>query len=89
MSCEAAVADYKAAWNLAQDLLKKNPDDQELQGELVAITDHLVDNALRAALHAANVLTLQSDYKGAMDWVNRILKFDPRTIDPARLQRPA
>jgi tetratricopeptide (TPR) repeat protein len=76
-ACEAAVSQYKEAWKQAQDLTKASPDDIELQTEVAELSDAIVEHGLRAALHAANVLTLQSDYKSATDWVNRILKFDP------------
>lgn len=85
--CESAVDSYKAAWKQAQDLAQKNSDDAELQQLLAPIVDHLVDQALRAALHAANVLTIQSDYKGATDWVNRILAFDPDNEDAKDMQQ--
>jgi hypothetical protein len=35
------------------------------------------DEGIAAALHAANMLTVRSDYKGAMDWAQRVLAFDP------------
>jgi tetratricopeptide (TPR) repeat protein len=75
--CESAVDSYKSAWKQAQELTQKSPDDAALQQQLGPVVDRLVDQALRAALHAANVLTLQGDYRGATEWVNRILAFDP------------
>ena len=76
-ACENAVAAYKDAFEQAQQLSKKVEDDAAAQQELTTLVDHMVDSALRAAFHAANVLVLQSDYKAATDWVNRILKFQP------------
>ena len=76
-SCESAVAAYKDAFQQAQELSKKLEEDPAAQQELTSLVDHIVSSALRAAMHAANVLVLQSDYKSATDWVNRILKFDP------------
>jgi tetratricopeptide (TPR) repeat protein len=75
--CEKAIDAYKAAWKLLQDLLEQNADDAELAREASSLTQQMHDNAIRAALHAANMLTVQSDYKGAMDWANRVLAFDP------------
>jgi len=75
--CDSAVDDYKAAWKLTQELLKAHADDEAVQTSLAPIADHLVASALRAAMHAASVLTLQSDFKNAMEWVDRVLKFDP------------
>jgi len=82
-TCETAVAEYKQAWTAAKDLASANPDDEQLQAELAELSDQIVESALRAALHAANVLTLQTDYKAATAWVNRILKFDPEN-EPAK-----
>jgi len=85
--CESAVDSYKAAWKQAEELTKKNADDRDLQLQLAPIVDRLVDQALRAALHAANVLTLQGDYRGATEWVNRILAFDPDNEDAKDMQK--
>jgi tetratricopeptide (TPR) repeat protein len=76
-ACESAVAAYKDAWKQAQEVLKQSGDDADAQEEIAAITDHVAASAIDAALHAANMLVAQSDYKSATDWVNRILKFDP------------
>ena len=76
-SCESAVAAYKDAWKQAQEVLKQSEDDAEAQEEIAALTDHAADRAIAAALHAANMLVTQSDYSGATEWVNKILKFDP------------
>ncbi len=76
-SCEVAVGAYKDAWKQAQEVLKQSEDDPEAQEEIAALTDHAADRAIAAALHAANMLVVQSDYPGATEWVNRILKFDP------------
>ena len=75
--CEKAIDAYKAGWKKLQDLLEKAGDDTALAKEANSLSQQLHDNGIRAALHAANVLTVQSDYKGAMEWANRILAFDP------------
>jgi hypothetical protein len=85
--CDSAVDDYKAAWKLTQELLKAHADDDVVQTSLAPITDHLLASALRAAMHAASVLTLQSDYKGAMSWVDRVLKFDPGNSEAESMKR--
>jgi tetratricopeptide (TPR) repeat protein len=85
--CESAVESYKSAWKQAQELAQKNPEDAALQQQLAPLFDRLVDQALRAALHAANVLTLQGDYRGATDWVNRILAFDPDNKEAKEMQK--
>jgi hypothetical protein len=76
-SCELAANHYKAAWKQAKELAEANADDEELSVEVAALCDQMVDSAIRAALHAASLLTTQSDYKGATEWCNRILQFDP------------
>jgi len=45
------------------------------------------DNGIRAALHAANMLTVQSDFKGAMEWANKILAFDPDNAEAKEMVR--
>jgi hypothetical protein len=76
-SCEAAVEAYKLAWKGTHTLVARYANDMDVQNELGELSDTIESSALRAALHAANVLTSQSDYVGARNWVNRILKHDP------------
>lgn len=75
--CEKAIDAYKVGWKKLQELIEKGGDDMAMADEASALSQSLQDNAIRAALHAANMLTTQSNYKGAMDWANRILAFDP------------
>jgi hypothetical protein len=84
---ERAIDSYRAAWKDAQSLLEKYSDDQQLVQEVEGIGRRLHDDAIRAALHAANVLTVQSDYKGALDWTTRILKLDPSNDEAKQMQR--
>ena len=85
--CEKAVDSYKAAWKALQALVEKFPDDAELARAAESMGKHLHDNAIRAALHAANMLTVQSDYKGAMDWANRILTYEPDNAEAKEMMR--
>lgn len=80
---EQAIDAYKAAWKGLEDLSKQLEGDAELASEASLLASRIHDNGIRAALHAANMLTVQSDYKGALDWTARILKFDPNN-DEAR-----
>ncbi|MEQ1632144.1 MAG: hypothetical protein ABL997_07205 [Planctomycetota bacterium] len=80
---EQSIDAYKSAWKGLEDLSKQLENDAELASEASELASHIHDNGIRAALHAANMLTVQSDYKGALDWTARILKFDP-TNDDAR-----
>jgi tetratricopeptide (TPR) repeat protein len=75
--CEKAIDAYKAGWTKLQKVIESAGDDNVLANEAGALSMKLHDNAIRAALHAANMLTVQSDFKNAMEWANRILKFDP------------
>ncbi len=86
-SCEKAVESYKASWKATQSLAEQYPDDADLQNEVVAIGEHLHDHAIRAALQAANSLTIQGDYRNAMDWANRILAFEPTNAEAKEMVR--
>ncbi len=79
--CDSAVNEYTKAWKATTKLKGKYPDDDHLAMVAAEMTHHIHDNAIRAALQAANVLTTQSDYKGAMDWAQRILAFEPGNKD--------
>jgi hypothetical protein len=85
--CEKAIEAYKAAWKTLQDLNEKNGDDADFQRAAAPLSQQLQTNGIRAALHAANVLTVQSDYKGAMDWANRVLAFDPENAEAKEMVR--
>jgi tetratricopeptide (TPR) repeat protein len=84
---EKAIDSYKGAWNSLQGLVEKYPDDAELARSAESMGKRIHDNGIRAALHAANVLTVQSDYKGAMDWANRVIAFDPDNAEAKEMVR--
>ncbi|HEX6810061.1 MAG TPA: hypothetical protein VF384_00435 [Planctomycetota bacterium] len=75
--CEKAIDAYKAGWKKLQELIEKGGDDADLAKEATPLSQKLHDNGIRAALHAANMLCVQSDYKGAMEWAQKVLAFDP------------
>jgi tetratricopeptide (TPR) repeat protein len=75
--CEKAIDAYKAGWTKLQAVIEGAGDDTMLANEAGALSQKFHDHGIRTALHAANMLTVQSDYKNAMEWANRILKFDP------------
>jgi tetratricopeptide (TPR) repeat protein len=85
--CDQAVDHYRTAFKSLQALLEKFPEDEELARDAETMVGHLHDNAIRAALHAANMLTVQSDYKGAMEWANRILAFEPDNAEAKEMVR--
>lgn len=75
--CEKAIGDYRKAWQALQKLMEAHPKDRGLALLGTEMTKHIHDNAIRAALHAANMLTVRSDYKGAMEWAQKVIAFDP------------
>src|SRR5690606_16078653 len=64
---ERSIDAYRAAWQRTLELAERHPDAAELPREVEAIGRRLHDRAIRSALHAANVLTVQSDYRGALE----------------------
>jgi tetratricopeptide (TPR) repeat protein len=85
--CDKAIDLYRKAWKELEALVAKYPDDGDLATEVASLGAHLHDNAIRAALHAANMLTVQSDYKGAMEWANKILAYDPDNAEAKEMVR--
>ena len=84
---EAAIARYKQAWKEIEVLLNKHAGSEEANTELQDLSHHVVEGAKRAALQASTSLTMQSDYKGAMEWVNKILAHDPSDAQALAMQR--
>jgi tetratricopeptide (TPR) repeat protein len=85
--CEKAIDSYKAAWKSLQALVEKYQDDTDLSHAAEKMGEHIHDQAIRAGLHAANMLTVQSDYKGALDWTARILAFDPDNAEAKEMMK--
>lgn len=85
--CDYAVRSYKKAWDQLTKLLKAHPEDRHLADIAAELGKQIHDQGIRAALHAANVLTVQSDYKGAMDWVTRILVYEPDNAEAKEMRR--
>jgi tetratricopeptide (TPR) repeat protein len=79
--CDQAVDSYKRSYKALQDLVAKFPDDGDLSTSASSLVAHMHDQAIRAGLHAANMLTVQSDFKGAMEWAQRILAFEPENAE--------
>jgi tetratricopeptide (TPR) repeat protein len=84
---ERAITTYRSAWDGLQDLQKRFPDDADVAREAVAMGAKIQDSAIRAALHAANVLTVQSDYRKALEWCNKILAFDEENVEAKEMRR--
>ncbi|MBX3463567.1 MAG: hypothetical protein KF830_10375 [Planctomycetes bacterium] len=85
--CEKAIDHYRTAFRALQALVEKHPDDADLARDAEALGTHLHDHAIRAALQAANMLTVQSNYKGAMEWANRVLAFEPDNAEAKEMVR--
>lgn len=83
----AALDAYRSAWADAQVLLKRHPDHEALAAELASLAISLQERSVKAALHAANAQTMQSDFRSAMQWVDRALEIDPENGDAKELQR--
>ncbi len=79
--CEQAIEHYKKAYHGLNALVEKNPDDATLAAAAATLGREIHDNGIRAALHAAQMLCVQSDYKKAMDWTQKVLTFDPGNAD--------
>lgn len=85
--CEQSIDAYKAAWKTVQELMKAVEGDDAMGDQLAAIGTRLHDSAIRSALHAANMLTVRSDYKSAMEWTNKILAYDPDNAEAKEMVR--
>ena len=79
--CEQAIESYKSAAKALQALSEQNANDSDFARVAAPIGQRIHDHGIRAALHAANNLTTQSDFKGAMDWTNRVLAYDPNNAE--------
>lgn len=82
---EKALDSYQAAWKALLALVEKYQDDAELSRAAEKMGEHIHDHAIQSALHAANMLCIQSDYKGAMEWTSRVLAFDPNNAEAKRM----
>ncbi|MEZ6036635.1 MAG: hypothetical protein R3F29_04090 [Planctomycetota bacterium] len=76
-ACERAVDAYQKAFDQLAALSHQHPDDGELERAAEHLGKHLHDATIRADLFAANMLTVQSDYRGAVGWANRVLLLEP------------
>lgn len=84
---ERAIETYRAAWQALEGLLAQRPDDAELQERAGRLGERIQSSAAEAALHAGNALTVQGDYRSALDWANRVLAMDPGNRDAKELIR--
>ncbi|MCB9876917.1 MAG: hypothetical protein H6835_04860 [Planctomycetes bacterium] len=76
-ACERAVDTFQKAFDQLGALTHEHPDDAELERTAERLGKHLHDATIRADLFAANMLTVQSDYRGAAGWANRVLLLEP------------
>ena len=82
-----AIDAYRAAWSSSLALQKRHPEEQSLVVEIESIANHLHDHTILAALHAANLLAVRSDFLGAMERVQWVLAVDPTHADALEMQR--
>jgi len=75
--CESAIGHFKKAYQELGKLIGANPDDTELATAAAPITQQIHNQGIAAALHAANMLCVRSDYKNAMEWAQKVIAFDP------------
>ncbi|MCR9246852.1 MAG: hypothetical protein NXI31_17605 [bacterium] len=82
-----AIDTYRSAWRTASALQQKFPQDKPLAVEIESLANHLHDHSIRAALHAANTLTVRSDFVGAMEWVQQVLALDPSNREAREMRQ--
>jgi hypothetical protein len=82
-----AIDAYRSAWRAAEALRDQNPDDAALGAEVESMGLHIHEHGVQAALHAANMLTVQSDYVGAREWAEKVLAFDSGNVEAREMLR--
>jgi tetratricopeptide (TPR) repeat protein len=85
--CEQAIEQLKKAYRALNELVEKNPDDSHLAGAAGPLGKEIHDTGIRAALHAAQMLCVQTDYKNAMEWTNKVIAFDPENTEAKEMQK--
>ena len=86
-SYEQSLRLYKSASVELQALLKKYDEDPEVQEEGAQLVQRVKDGAVQATVHAGNALTVQGDYRAALQWANDGLVLDPANEDAKALIR--
>lgn len=84
--CEQAIEHFTAAHRSLEKVLEDAPRGASTQ-RAFALGRELNDTGVAAALHAATMLGVQSDYRGAREWTQRVLAFDPGNADAKALMR--
>ena len=85
-SHDAALAKYATASRRLQDVLDRR-DDAETKAEAQRIARRIADSATAATLNAANALTVQTNYRAALDRAGSVLAKDPDNADAKALIR--
>lgn len=85
--CERAVDAYQKAFVDLEKLLRDHPDDAELARSAETMGRHVHDFTIRAHLFAANMATVQSDYKNAVEWATKALELDPENAEAKEMLR--
>jgi len=84
---QAAIDAYRAAWSSVQALAERAPNDAALAEEAAEIGENAQERIVRAALHAANALTVQSDYRSALKWTEEVLAIEPEHREALDMRR--
>jgi tetratricopeptide (TPR) repeat protein len=84
---QAAIDAYRAAWSSVQALAERAPNDAVLAEEAAEIGENAQERIVRAALHAANALTVQSDYRAALKWTEEVLAIEPEHREALDMRR--
>ena len=86
-SHDAALAKYAAASRRLEAVLDRRGDDAETRAEAQRIARRIADSSTAATLHAANALTVQTNYRAALDRAGSVLANDPDNEDAKALIR--
>lgn len=84
---EKAIEDYRSAWKATQKLVKENESSDAIQEEAARLSQRIKSSAIQSALHASNALVLQSNYRKATEWANKILTVDPQNAEAKEMIR--
>ena len=84
---EKAIDSYRSAWKATQKLLEENEGKDAIHEEASRLANRIRNSAIQSALHAANALVLQSNYREATEWAGKILAVDPMNAEAKEMMR--
>lgn len=86
-SFEQALRLYESASRDLRSIPKELADDAWVQDEVAEILQRVKNSAVQAIVHAGNALTIQGDYRSALEWASKGLAIDPANPDAKALIR--